>query len=324
MKTRILGTTDIALSELGFGGGAIGNLYRVVPREAAMATMEAAWDQGIRYFDTAPFYGHGLSERRIGDFLRDREGWVLSTKVGKLLAPVGRDLVPDHGFVDPLPFSIDFDYSRDAIHRSLDASFARLGLNRIDIVWVHDLEPASLGESYEHHMRRFLEGGLTALEDLKRQGVIGAFGLGVNSVAPCLRVLSHGRIDAILLAGRYTLLDRSAEADLLPLCQDRGIGLVIGGVFNSGILATGARQGAAFDYGPAPEHVVAKVRCLEEDAAKADIPLAAAALQFPLRRSEVASVLIGTGKPGSVTRNVDALAASVPERFWPGAEAHIL
>ncbi|SLN77487.1 aldo/keto reductase [Roseisalinus antarcticus] len=304
MKSRSLGRTGLRLTELGFGGGAIGNLHRPVDREAAMATMQAAWDAGLRYFDTAPFYGHGLSERRVGDFLRDLEGWTLSTKVGRVLRPVPRSEVPDHGFADPLPFAIDHDYSAEGIRTSVAHSHARLGLNRIDILWVHDLEPATHGPDYGRHLETFLESGLPELNRMKRDGQIAAFGLGVNQVQPCLDVLSRGDLDAILLAGRYTLLDRSAEPALLPLCRERGVALVIGGVFNSGILATGPVDGALYDYGPAPTDVVEKVRALEREVAPT--PLATAALNFPLSNECVAAVLIGTSKPASIIRNIEA------------------
>lgn len=316
MKTRKLGCTDVAISELGFGGGAIANLYRVVSREAAMDTMQAAWDAGIRYFDTAPFYGHGLSERLVGDFLRDKTGWTLSTKAGKLLSPVPHAQVPDHGFVDPLPFDVRFDYSGNGMRLSLENSFARLGLNRIDILWVHDLEPRSLGETYPQHLAQFLATGLPELEKMKAEGLIQAFGMGVNEVEPCLEVLAQGSLDAILIAGRYTLLDRGAENRLLPLCRERGVGLVVGGVFNSGILATGARAGAMYDYAPADASTLEQVRTLEHIAADHDIPLARGAIQFPLRDPIVASVLIGTAKPSSLNRNVSEFNTSVPSRFW--------
>jgi D-threo-aldose 1-dehydrogenase len=320
METRTLGQTGLPLTELGFGGGAIANLYRPVSRDAAMATMQAAWDAGIRYFDTAPFYGHGLSERRVGDFLRNKEGWLLSTKVGKLLSPVPRAQVPDHGFVNPLPFDVSFDYSGAGLRRSVEASFARLGLNRIDILWVHDLEPRSLGDSYPHHLKQFLGTGLPELEKMKQEGLIRAFGLGVNEVSPCLDVLQQGDLDAILMAGRYTLLDRRAESHLLPLCLERGIGLVVGGVFNSGILATGAQPGAMFDYGPADASILKQVRALEGTAAAAGIPLARGALQFPLRHPSVASVLIGTAKPSSLARNLSEYVAAVPDGFWAAVD----
>ncbi len=305
MKTRPLSDTGLALTELGFGGGAIGNLHRPVSRDDAMAALAAAWDAGIRYFDTAPFYGHGLSERRIGDFLRGRDGWTLSTKVGKLLVPVPDDAVPSHGFVDPLPFAIEYDFSGDGIRASMSHSHARLGLNRIDILWVHDLEPGTLGPDYAKHLEIFLDSGIKELQHLKRSGRIAGYGLGVNDVRPCLDVLASADLDAILLAGRYTLLDRSAEPALLPLCRDRNVSLVIGGVFNSGILATGPVEGAMYDYAPASPEVMQRVEELHRKVAPT--PLATAAMNFPFGEPQVASVLIGTSKMSSVKRNVAAL-----------------
>ncbi|OSP55899.1 pyridoxal 4-dehydrogenase [Pseudoruegeria sp. SK021] len=324
MKTRRLGKTDVALSEIGFGCGAIGNLYRPVSTADANDVMQCAWDNGFRYFDTAPFYGHGLSERRVGDFLRDKpeQSYVLSTKVGKLLDPCPSDAVPDHGFVNPLPFDVRFDYSGDAIRRSHEFSLARLGLNRTDILWVHDLEPKSLGSAYQSHLANFLDTGIAALEDLKRQGVIRGFGLGVNEVQPCLDVLSRVDLDGILLAGRYTLLDRSAERDLIPLCAKRSTSLVIGGVFNSGILATGAVEGALYDYRPAPDNILKQVAQMEQSAKAAGVTLAQAAMAFPLRNPVVASVLIGTAKRSSLQRNIDAMTHPVSEAFWAQDSSH--
>jgi len=317
LKRRTLANTGLELSELGFGGGAIGGLYRAVKRDTAIATMQAAWDADIRYFDTAPFYGFGLSERRVGDFLRDKEGYVLSTKVGKLLKPVGDDRIPDHGFIDPLPFTVDFDYSHDAIMRSLEFSLARLGLSRVDILYVHDLEVRSLGEgAYADHLWQFLDGGVRALEELKKAGVIGAYGLGLNEVQACLNVLERVPMDCLLLAGRYTLLDRSAEEKLLPLCAKDGTSIVVGGVFNSGILATGAVPGAYYQYGEAPPDIVRRVDALQEIAERAGADLPGAALNFPLRNPLVSSVLIGTANPKSIRRNVAGLDTTVTERAW--------
>jgi D-threo-aldose 1-dehydrogenase len=319
MKTRALGNTGLKLTELGFGGGAIGGLYRACSREAALETMEAAWTSGMRYFDTAPFYGFGLSERRIGDFLRDkpRLEYVLSSKVGKLLRPVPFDQVPDHGFVKPLPFAVNFDYSYDGIMRSHEFSLARLGLNSVDILYVHDLELPSLGaEGYRRNLRIFLDSGLKALEELKAGRSIRAFGLGVNDVGVCLDVMAHTKLDCLLLAGRYTLLDRLASDELLDLCKSSGTSLIIGGVFNSGILATGAVPGAFFNYGPANDDILSRVRAMEQIAAAGGSSLAGAALQFPLRHPSVTSVLIGTGKPASMTRNVALLDEHLAEDSW--------
>lgn len=303
--TRPLGTTGLHLTELGFGGAAIGGLYAAVSRDTAMTAMQAAWDEGMRYFDTAPFYGFGLSERRVGDFLRDKAGYVLSTKVGKLLRAVPKDQVPDYGFVDPLSCAVDFDYSHDAIMRSYEMSLARLGLNRIDILYVHDLERRNLGASYDAHFVRFMDSGLKALDSLKSQGAIACYGLGVNEVAAVLNVMDRTRLDCLLLAGRYSLLDRSGAAEIMPRCLAAGTGVVIGGVFNSGILATGAVPGAHFDYGPASADIAARVNAMEAEAARQGATLPAAALRFALDHPAVASVLIGSAKASSLSRNAE-------------------
>ncbi len=314
--TRALGTTGLRMTELGFGGAGIGGLYVPVARDAAMEAMQAAWDAGMRYFDTAPYYGFGLSERRVGDFLRDKSGYVLSTKVGKLLRAVPKDQVPDYGFVDPLPFAVSFDYSYDAIMRSYEFSLARLGLNRIDILFVHDLEPGGLGAAYDSHFATFMESGLKALDDLKSQGAIAGYGLGVNEVSAVLNVMDRARIDCLLLAGRYTLLDRTGAAEVMPRCVAAGTGVVIGGVFNSGILATGAVPGAHFDYGPASADIIARVTAMEDEAKRQGTSLAAAAMRFVLDHPAVASVLIGSAKASSLIRNA-ALLGEDALIDWP-------
>lgn len=327
MRKRRIGTTALEVTEVGFGGAAIGGLYRACPREIAMETLAGAWDAGMRYFDTAPHYGFGLSERRLGDFLRDkpRGDYVLSTKVGRLLTPVPEDQVPDLGYVEPLPFRVDYDYSYDGIMRSVEFSYARLGLNRIDILFVHDIGVYTHGvEKTKLHFRQLMDGGLKALEELKSSGTISAYGLGVNEVQICLDVMAEAPLDCILLAGRYSLLDRSAEERLLPLCRAQNTSLVIGGVFNSGILATGPVQGANFDYGPASPDVLARVGAMEDVARRQGIPLAAAALKFPLREPVVATVLIGTARPSSLARNLDLLTTDVPEAAYAAFEPHTI
>lgn len=321
--TRPFGSTGLHLTELGFGGGAIGGLYAAVGRDAAMDAMQAAWNSGMRYFDTAPFYGFGLSERRVGDFLRDKSGYVLSTKVGKMLRAVPQSLVPDHGFVDPLPFTVDFDYSYDAILRSHEFSLARLGLSKIDILYVHDLERRSLGADYNRHFATFMDSGLRALDDLKSQGAIAGYGLGVNEVDAVLNVIDRARIDCLLLAGRFTLLDRTGAAEVLPKCLAAGTGVVIGGVFNSGILATGAVPGAYFDYGPASPDIAARVNAMYSEAAQQGSTLPGAAMRFVLDHPAVASVLIGSAKASTLTRNADLLG-STPALDWTKFDPHAL
>ncbi|MER9935006.1 aldo/keto reductase [Mesorhizobium sp. M0088] len=327
MERRRIGQTALEVTEVSFGGAALGGLYRACSREAAMETLQGAWDAGLRYFDTAPFYGFGLSERRFGDFLRykPRDSYVLSTKVGRLFRPVPDDQVPDHSYVDPLPFALDYDYSYDGIMRSVEFSYARLGLNRIDILFVHDIGAYTHGvEKTKLHFRDLMDGGLKALEELKRSGVISAYGLGVNEVQICLDVMREAPLDCILLASRYSLLDRSAEAELLPLCRARQTSLVIGGVFNSGILATGPVQGAHFDYRPASHDVLDRVGAMERIAAEGGYPLAAAAFQFPLHEPAVATVLTGTAKLANLTRNLQLLDIDVPETEYARYRPHTL
>ncbi|AZV20051.1 aldo/keto reductase [Mesorhizobium sp. M7A.F.Ce.TU.012.03.2.1] len=327
MERRRIGQTALEVTEVSFGGAALGGLYRACSREAAMETLQGAWDAGLRYFDTAPFYGFGLSERRFGDFLRykPRDSYVLSTKVGRLFRPVPDDQVPDHSYVDPLPFALDYDYSYDGIMRSVEFSYARLGLNRIDILFVHDIGAYTHGvEKTKLHFRNLMDGGLKALEELKRSGVISAYGLGVNEVQICLDVMREAPLDCILLASRYSLLDRSAEAELLPLCRARQTSLVIGGVFNSGILATGPVQGAHFDYRPASHDVLDRVGAMERIAAEGGYPLAAAAFQFPLHEPAVATVLTGTAKLANLTRNLQLLDIDVPETEYARYRPHTL
>lgn len=325
MKKRRIGKTALEVTEYSFGGASLGNLYQAVTEPDAVAVLDAAWTAGMRYFDTAPHYGFGRSERRFGDYLRSkpRDEYVLSTKVGRLLKPAPDGDVPKLGFVDPLPFKLEYDYSYDGIMRSVDFSYARLGLNRIDILYVHDIGVYTHGiELTKLHLSQLLDGGLRALEELKSSGAISAYGLGVNEVEICLQVMRRAPIDCILLAGRYSLLDRSAEAELIPLCQQTQTSLVIGGVFNSGILATGPKPGSNFDYGPASPDILSKVGAMEALATGKGYPLAAAALQFPLQEPRVATVLIGTAKASSLQRNMDLLDTEVPGPDFESFRAH--
>jgi len=327
MRTRTIGRTGLAVTEFSFGTAALGGLYRACPRDVAMATLQAAWDEGLRYFDTAPWYGFGLAERVTGDFLRDKpkSDYVLSSKVGRIMFPVPDDKVPSYGYVDPLPFDVRYDYSYDGIMRSVELSHARLGLNRIDMLYVHDIGVYTHGaERNAFHMRQFFDSGLKALQELKSSGAIKAFGLGVNEIPVCLEVLRETDLDCILLAGRYTLLDRSAVAELLPLCAAKGTSLVVGGVFNSGILATGPVEGAHFDYMPATADIAGKVGAMMEIAKSHGVPLAAPALQFPLEHPAVASVLIGTAKPESLHRNMALARLDLSKDIYPAFEPHTL
>lgn len=327
MQTRKIGRTDLSVTEYSFGTAPLGGMYRACPYDVAMATLDAAWESGIRFVDTAPWYGFGLAERRVGDFLRDKPkgSYVLSTKVGRIQRPVPDDQVPSYGFVDPLPFETDYDYSYDGIMRSVDFSYARLGLNRIDILFVHDIGVYTHGAKQNAvYLKQLFDGGLKALDELKSSGVISAYGLGVNEVPVCLDVMAQADLDCILLAGRYTLLDRSATAELLPLCEKKKTSLVVGGVFNSGILATGPVPGSHFDYLPATQDVLDKVAAMEAIAASQGLPLAAPAIQFPLQNPIVASVLLGTAKPSSLTRNMELTETALAPSSFSAYESHTL
>jgi D-threo-aldose 1-dehydrogenase len=306
---------------LGFGAASLGNLYHSVSDSDARDTANAAIEAGIAYFDTAPYYGFGLSERRVGDALRGHDGIVLSTKVGRLLkadSSVQGD-AERHGFRSPMPFKPEYDYSFEGVISSWETSKQRLGLARIDILYVHDIGRLTHGVRHDLTFHQLTEGGgFRALEQLRGSGAIQAFGLGVNETAICLEAMKHVRLDVILLAGRYTLLEQSALDDLLPACVHSGTSIVVGGPYNSGILATGTRQGGAlhYDYGIAPQTVIDRVRRLESLCERHSVPLAAAALQFPLAHPQVASVIPGLGNPLRVENALTLYKTSISDTFW--------
>lgn len=267
MKKRPVGKTGLEVTDVSFGCGSIGNLYRKISDKEAFAVLEHAWEAGIRYFDTAPHYGRGRSEVRLGQFLatRDRADVVISSKVGRVLSP-GRAMNNADGFVDPLPNDVRYDYSAEGIANSFAQSCERLQTDTIDIVYVHDIGRRTHGDANREHMDDLMSSGFDELLRLKRTGRIRAFGLGVNETQVCLDVMEQVPLDVILLAGRLTLLERTAEEALTECCREAATSLVLGGVFNSGILATGPVEGATYNYKPAPEHIKAKVAKLQERA----------------------------------------------------------
>ncbi len=323
LPTRSVGDTGLSLTELGFGAASLGNLGRRIPDETARAAVAAGLAAGIRFFDTAPYYGRGLSERRLGDALRARKDGdvVVTTKVGRLLVPDasvadGQDL---EGFLSPMPFRVSYDYSRDGILRSAEASLHRLGLDRIDMLFVHDIGRRSLGDRHPGHWHQLTrEGGFDALVSLREQGAIRAFGLGVNEVEVCLDALDAAPVDLLLLANRYTLLEQTALDTLFPRCVEKGVGVIAGAPFSSGILATGTRGASPpiYDYAPAPPAIIDRVRGIEAVAEAWDVPLAAAALQFPLMQRCVVSVLPGIGDVRRVSQTIDLYRHAIPDGFW--------
>ena len=319
---RRLGRTGLSVTELGFGTAPLGNLFHTLADETARATLAAAEEAGFGYYDTAPFYGFGLSERRLGDALRHRKDIVLSTKVGRLLNPVHGPVdqnVVRHGYATPMPFEPVYDYSYDAVMRSFEESLQRLGLSRIDILYIHDIGRLTHGEDNAARMHELTKGGgLKALEELRSSGTISGVGMGVNEVPACLEVMRHARLDVILLAGRYTLLEQTPLDDLFPACAAAGTAIVVGGPYNSGILAVGTKSGAPlyYDYEPAPHEIVEKVCRIESVCARHGVPLAAAALQFPLAHQLVASVIPGLDSPERVAQTCALYRHPVPSAFW--------
>ncbi len=316
---RPVGRTGCQLPELGFGAAAMGNLYAAMSDTQAAATLEAALDAGFRYFDTAPHYGRGLSERRLGDALRGRGDVIVSTKVGRLMDPdasITDDRERD-GFHTALPFRMRYDYTRDGIMRSHEHSLQRLGLAKVDLAFIHDIGRVTHGEADARYREQLIAGGgLKALEQLRDEGAIAGFGLGVNEVEVCLELMEVARFDVILLAGRYTLLEQGALDALFPACAKADTAIVVGGPYNSGILATGSDAAARYNYAPAPAAVLDKVRALERVAARHHVSLPAAALAFVLAHPQVASVIPGIADPQQVADTMRLYAEPIPSAFW--------
>lgn len=325
LKTRHwdrLGNGGISFTELGFGTAPLGNLYRAISDEDARATLDAAWEGGVRYFDTAPLYGLGLSETRLNPFLRDkpRDEYVLSSKVGRLI----QQCAPEHRAGIGKWFDVpcrreQFDYTYDGVMRSFEHSFSRLGVDRIDILYVHDLCVFSHGSKEISDMRieEFFGGrGYDAMVSLRDQGMIRAIGGGVNEWEVCQTLAERGDFDLFLLAGRYTLLEQTALDSFLPLCEERGIGIVTGGPYNSGILATGAKPGAFYNYDPAPQTILDRVDAIEAVCRSHDVRLVDAAFQFPLLHPAHVAVIPGGQGVDEMAGNLQAAQAVIPDALW--------
>ncbi|QMW24565.1 aldo/keto reductase [Sandaracinobacteroides saxicola] len=298
------------------GCAAFGNLYAPVADVDAEAAMAAAIDVGVRHFDTAPYYGHGLSESRLGAFLRATgHDVILSSKVGRSLAE--GEAPGDTGFVGAACARPYFDYGRDAVLRQVEGSLRRLGRERLDMLFVHDIGALVHGADHPARFQQALDGAFPALAELKAQGVVDAIGIGVNEVAVCLETLAAVEIDLILLAGRYTLLEQAALDDLLPLCAARGVGVIVGGPFNSGVLAGGDH----YDYGAVPAAIGQRVERLRRVGEAHGVPLAAAALQFPLAAPAVCSVIPGARSAAEVRANTAAMAHAIPADYWAALKA---
>ncbi|WP_137126087.1 aldo/keto reductase [Roseomonas sp. HF4] len=321
-ERRRLGRTGIEVTALGFGAAPIGGFRATIPEAEAQSLLEAAWDGGVRYFDTSPFYGYGRSELRVGHALRQRprQDFVVSTKIGRLMHPLRPGETPPAGLRQGgLPgFVPEFDYSYDGVMRSLEQSCLRMGLSRIDILLIHDIDFWTIRNHavLEDRFRTVMEGGYRALHELRAAGVIGAIGCGLNEADMCLRFAKAGDFDCMLLAGRYTLLEQGALAEFLPYCATRGMSVILGGPFNSGILAGEVKEGAPYDYAAAPPEIVAKARRIEATCRRHAVPLPAAALQFVLAHPVVCSVIPGALSRSEVEQNLAHLRRALPAALW--------
>ena len=314
-NTGLLPRSGLALTKLGLGCAQLGGLYQPMTDTDARALVDAAWDLGIRYFDTAPYYGFTLSERRLGAALRERPRgeYVISTKAGRLMRADPGVQPGECGWAEPLPFRPHYDYTYDGILRSHEDSLQRLGLERVDILYVHDIGRVTHGDRHAYYWEQLTDGGgLRALERLRGEGAIKAFGLGVNEWEVVAEALDICALDCVLLAGRYTLLEQASLAPLMDRCAREGVGVVIGGPFNSGILA-GSNK---FNYEDAPPAVVERVRALAAACREFDVPLQAAALQFPLAHPAVVSCIPGAQDAAQLRQNVQWFSQPVPGALW--------
>jgi D-threo-aldose 1-dehydrogenase len=299
---------------LGCGGAPLGNLFAPIPEEAALATLEAAWAVGIRHFDTAPFYGFGLSEHRFGQVLRQRprDSFTLSTKVGRLLIPDPAAEPSRNNFHGGLSFRAQFDYSADATRRSIEHSLQRLGVAQIDIIYIHDVGEDTHGAAWRGYFDQAMAGAARVLTELRSQGVIKAWGLGVNLVEPCRLALEEADPDVFLLAGRYTLLDTASLDTLLPACAARDVRIVIGGPYNSGLLA----GGGTYNYEPAPAEMISRRDRMAALCAQHTVDLKAAALQFCTAHPVVAAAIPGARSVAEMQQNAAMMAQPIPAALW--------
>ena len=317
------GRVDLEVTAFSFGAAPIGNIFREIDEQTSDAMIQSAWEAGIRYYDTAPMYGHGLSELRTGQSLRwkNRDDFVLSSKVGRILKPAKRTQIDFTPWTNAAPFEMVFDYSYDGIMRAFEDSLQRLALERMDIAFIHDIDVFTRGDEQPEVFEQAMDGAWRALERLRSEGTVKAIGVGVNEWQVCHAALERRDFDCFLLAGRYTLLEQDALDRCLPLCEERNAAVVIGGGFNSGILATGAVEGAKYNYAPAPADIMDKVRKIEAVCRDYGVPLPAAALQFVVAHPAIPSFIAGTRTVAQLQQNLDWFSHPIPAGFWSDLKA---
>lgn len=319
MHQRKIGRTNLTVTDMGLGGSPIGNRARPISESQSDAIIQKAWDAQIRYFDTAPLYGHGLAEARLGHSLRrkPRSEFVISSKVGRLLRSAPRHSINFYPWTEGLPFTCHYDYSYDGTMRSLEDSLQRLALERIDIVFIHDIDVFTHGvEGQKSVFTQAMNGAYAALLKLRDEGVVSAIGIGVNEWQPCHEALKYGDFDCFLLAGRYTLLEQEPLNEFLPLCTARGTVVIVGGGLNSGILATGAIPGARYNYAAASDSILEKVRKIEQVCKHYSVPLPSAAIQFLLAHPAIASHIPGVRTVEQIEQNIAWANHPIPQDLW--------
>lgn len=315
---RRFGRAGFDVTAFSFGTAPIGNLFKPIDDQTADAMIRQSWDAGVRYFDTAPYYGHGLAELRLGYSMRwkNRDDYIVSTKVGRVLKPARRSEINFAPWTEAAANRLEFDYSYDGTMRAFEDSLQRLALEHVEILFIHDIDKFTRGPAQPEVFKQAMDGCWKALESLRSQGAVRAIGVGVNEWEVCHAALLARDFDCFLLAGRYTLLEQEALDEFLPLCEKRDAAVVVGGGFNSGILATGAKPGAKYNYSPAPEHVMKRVAAIEAVCKAFDVPLPAAALQFVVAHPAVASFCAGTRTPEQLKQNIAWFNEPIPADFW--------
>jgi len=326
LARRRVGRTKLEVTEIGLGGAPMGGFRAGISDAEAVKLVNAGYTAGIRYFDTSPFYGYGRSELRMGAALREkpRDDYVLSTKIGRVLHAMKPGETPPIDFrANGLPgFAPVFDYTYDGVMRSLEHSYFRLGISRIDIVLIHDVDFWTIRDRdiLEQRFRQVMDSGYRALDELRQAGVIGAIGVGINETDTSLRFVKAGNFDCMLLAGRYTLLEQGALPEFLPECEARGVSVILGGPYNSGILTGNVQPGATHDYVAAPAPLIEKAQKIEAVCKRHDVPLGAAAMQFPLAHPALCSVIPGALSVAEVKQNVAHLRVKIPADLWAELE----
>ena len=317
MKKRKLGNTDIKLTSIGFGGAPIGNLFEELDEPTCYDILQHSYKSHINIFDTSPLYGYGLSEHRIGNFLKtiDPDSYYLSTKVGRYLTPQ-RNYFKKGKFKGHLNFIPHFDYSYDGVMRSFDQSIHRLAVSKIDICLIHDVDRYNFGTEVDYYFEQAMNGAYKALNTLKEQKVIKAIGVGLNDADICARFANEGDFDCMLLAGRYTLLDQTAVNEFFPIAKKNNIGIILGGVFNSGILAKGIGEQVTYRYDKIPIDIKEKYKRISKICLEYDVPVPAAALQFSYSNKLISSMILGVDRTEQIQQNFENLNFSIPKELW--------